>query len=445
MNESTSKKEIPKIFISYCWKDGDTVDSIDSSFRDFGLILERDIRDAPNYTSIKDFMKKIKYSDYVILIISDSYMKSQNCMFEILELLKKDDYKYHIFPILLRTDISNIYSNDALIKYSSFWNETYDKLDADSKILRPEEKVEIDSRLRIIGSIKQSIGIFIDTLQDLKAPSFEDLTRTNYRAIREVILPSSRYFNYDLFDRCKRCLDATDMLIADEKLNTSCKDELGDWLLEKLKPSNYHSLDVQERIVFLAEIIKEMNAVTELSKKIKEDIVALYKDVVVRNILATEYGLADRLRLNLQYDDGRGDYYNHVRKKINNYINAIIEAARIIGYLKNDIFNPSLFTICLDSIKEADRKEAVFLFDRENSITLGDWLLDKIQDYELLADIIKEIGVSTPKTNETIERIKREAHIAFEASDSEFNGELERQKGYFKRVMEKLNGLNRNQ
>lgn len=269
MDKSYSIKELPKVFISYCHKDEHIVNKVDTSFDSYGITLTRDIRDAENYTSLKNFMKKIKSSEYVILVISDSYMKSYNCMFEIVELLKNDDYKDHIFPIIIKSGEFDIYSKDALIKYISFWSGEYNQLDKTSKHFRGEEKVEVDERLRNISNIKQSIGMFIETLNDLKAPSLEKLIETDYEAIKKLILPDSKYFNKNLFERCKKQLDKKDIASADEKYNNSSISELGDWLLDEV-----HDYDL------LVDIIKEIGVSTPKTEEIKDRIRKHYESAL---------------------------------------------------------------------------------------------------------------------------------------------------------------------
>lgn len=50
-------------------------------------------------------MKTIRDMDYAILIITENYLKSFNCMYEVMELMKEKDYHNKIFPVLYATDI----------------------------------------------------------------------------------------------------------------------------------------------------------------------------------------------------------------------------------------------------------------------------------------------------------------------------------------------------
>lgn len=69
-------------------------------------------------------MAKFKrfYADnkFAVLLISDSYLKSVNCMYEVLEIMKEVEYRRRIFPAIIDT---NIYSTEEQIKYVKYWEK----------------------------------------------------------------------------------------------------------------------------------------------------------------------------------------------------------------------------------------------------------------------------------------------------------------------------------
>ena len=72
--------------------------------------FQRDIRDVEYHESFKRFMQSIEKHDYVITIISDNYLKSRNCMFEMLEVVK-DSYFSKSYFIVLGDDDAKYYKN----------------------------------------------------------------------------------------------------------------------------------------------------------------------------------------------------------------------------------------------------------------------------------------------------------------------------------------------
>ena len=75
------------LFLSYSWNDATIADKIDEAFQPTGVQVKRDIRGIKYKDSIKLYMSQIRDTDFVLLIISDSFIKSSNCMYEVLEIL----------------------------------------------------------------------------------------------------------------------------------------------------------------------------------------------------------------------------------------------------------------------------------------------------------------------------------------------------------------------
>ena len=79
------------VFLSYCWADTEKANVIDDYLKSHKIKVARDVRDIRNWQSLKEFMRGIRNQDYAVLLISDSYLKSINCMFEVLEIMKEDN------------------------------------------------------------------------------------------------------------------------------------------------------------------------------------------------------------------------------------------------------------------------------------------------------------------------------------------------------------------
>ena len=79
------------VFISYAWGE-DTheretiVNQLDQSLQRRGVTIIRDKRDLGYKGMIRDFMKRIGEGYCVIVVISDKYLRSKNCMFELVEI-----------------------------------------------------------------------------------------------------------------------------------------------------------------------------------------------------------------------------------------------------------------------------------------------------------------------------------------------------------------------
>ena len=138
-------KKKPSVFISYSSKQKEYADYIEDAFKEKEITLTRDIRDVAFKESFRVFMQKIRDTNFAILVISDDFLKSRNCMYEVIEFLKEKDFKEKFLPVVL-DDVSLDPVGKA--KYLQYWKNEYEKLKAAADGLPPEDRVTIDKDLR---------------------------------------------------------------------------------------------------------------------------------------------------------------------------------------------------------------------------------------------------------------------------------------------------------
>ncbi|MDE7204628.1 MAG: toll/interleukin-1 receptor domain-containing protein [Lachnospiraceae bacterium] len=161
------------IFLSYNWHDGETADRIDKYLsRIPGITVKRDVRDIGAWKSIREFMKSIREQDYAVLVVSDSYLRSKNCMFEVTEIMKEREYADRIFPAVVET---GIYDPLVRAEYIKYWQQECDKLEAAIKGLDPANAVELSADLKRYKSIASSIGEFLSMVADRNNPDIKDV------------------------------------------------------------------------------------------------------------------------------------------------------------------------------------------------------------------------------------------------------------------------------
>ena len=177
-------KTVKTVFLSYCQKDKDIADFIDEKM---GKLLEgtatlsRDIRDVEYHESFKKFMQSIEKHDYVISIISDNYLKSRNCMYEMLEVVKDSKFSQRLLFIVLTNEdakyykiapVQNIgadvYSVSGQARYLKYWSQMDKELDSEIE--------EIGNSIYAINQIKEK-KIIQKILLDL--PDFLEFVRDN--------------------------------------------------------------------------------------------------------------------------------------------------------------------------------------------------------------------------------------------------------------------------
>ncbi|MBD2015781.1 leucine-rich repeat domain-containing protein [Microcoleus sp. FACHB-53] len=129
MNRSSEPKFDQEIFISYAWggENEEYVNNLDRTLQEKGITIIRDKRDLGYKGLIKDFMERIGRGKCVIAVISDKYLKSPNCMFELVQVAKNGEIRDRIFPIVLAD--AQIYKPVARIKYIQHWENEIKELD----------------------------------------------------------------------------------------------------------------------------------------------------------------------------------------------------------------------------------------------------------------------------------------------------------------------------
>ncbi len=159
------------IFLSYNWHDKEHADRIDKHLSGFpGITVKRDIRDIGPWKSIRKFMESIRQQDYAVLIVSDLYLKSKNCMFEVMEIMKEQQYRDRIFPAIVE---HGIYDPLVRAEYIKYWQQECDKLEASIRELEPEYTSELVAELKKYKSIAFSIGKFLNIVADMNNPDIQ--------------------------------------------------------------------------------------------------------------------------------------------------------------------------------------------------------------------------------------------------------------------------------
>src|SRR5205085_1630165 len=115
---------------------------------------------------------RIGKSDYVLMLISDEYLKSENCMYEVTELLNSHEFEKRILPVTI--DNANIFDRKGREKYYDYWKE---RLQETEEIMHKHtDEKTIDDKKKI-ENIYSNLGQFFKKITDLKSETFEEVRR----------------------------------------------------------------------------------------------------------------------------------------------------------------------------------------------------------------------------------------------------------------------------
>jgi hypothetical protein len=185
-NKIEENNKEPKIFLSYSHRDKEIADRVDKFFISKDIRLTRDVRDALPYSSLKNFMDTIRDHDYVILLISDAYLKSINCMYEVIQFIQERNYIDRTFPIVIDNE-ATIFDKSKHSKYIYYWQKKYKELEGKIKTLQNTGTVSLHEELDKIDKIQSNIGEFLNKISDLKCFPLDELESSNYKAILDKI------------------------------------------------------------------------------------------------------------------------------------------------------------------------------------------------------------------------------------------------------------------
>ena len=174
-----------EVFLSYCWSDDFVANEIyDYLKSNIDIELHRDKIDIGTWESIKEYMQSIPQMDYIILLISDSYLKSPNCMYEVLEVLRDRDYRNKIFPAVINTSIYNPITRANYVKY---WQQQYDELNASLQGIELQNIGKLGEDLKRRQNIACNIADFLEVVSDMNNPAMENIKIVILEKLREFI------------------------------------------------------------------------------------------------------------------------------------------------------------------------------------------------------------------------------------------------------------------
>lgn len=158
---------MPTIFISYNWANKEIVDQVEAAIQDKAHI-RRDSHDIQSGDSLKEFMKSIRKQDFAILIVSDEYLESRNCMYEVLQLLKDYEENEEKFwnRIILFVTAKDIYSGEGRAKRIKYWTDICNRFENTLKGVSVFASEGLVREANIIRSISMEIGKLLEHLND---------------------------------------------------------------------------------------------------------------------------------------------------------------------------------------------------------------------------------------------------------------------------------------
>lgn len=159
------------VFISYSWggESEKFAEEIEEKLESRGVNVIRDKKSLKYKGRISDFMKEIGSGKAILLILSEKYFKSVNCMFELLEIYRnsrsdRDEFIKPIVPVLVDNSLINKEKRSEYLKY---WKTKREEYENEIKELGIEGLSLLADDIELTFRVLTNYAPIIKTLYDL--------------------------------------------------------------------------------------------------------------------------------------------------------------------------------------------------------------------------------------------------------------------------------------
>jgi hypothetical protein len=172
-----------RVYFSYAWggESERIVNELDADLQAKGILVVRDKRDLGFKGMIRDFMQQIGRGQAVLVVISDKYLKSPNCMFELVEIARNKDFYDRIFPIVLAD--ADIYNPVNRIKYIKYWEDKLKELDEAMKSVSSANLQGMREEIDSYDEIRDNISNLTFFLKDMNTLTPEMHENSNFSSL----------------------------------------------------------------------------------------------------------------------------------------------------------------------------------------------------------------------------------------------------------------------
>ncbi len=189
----------PEIFFSYAWGDKEEkgegrekiANDLYESLKSKGYKVKRDKEETGYKMSITDFMKRISRSGFIVVIISDKYLKSPYCMFELLETYRKSNsdaevFMDRIYPLVLED--ARINDGKDRLEYVKYWQNEKKTLEHEITEVGLGDAIDtVGDEYTTIKDVTSNIGLITKILSNINYLNPRLLSGNDFEIIRNAI------------------------------------------------------------------------------------------------------------------------------------------------------------------------------------------------------------------------------------------------------------------
>jgi hypothetical protein len=192
----------PKVAVSYSWKEERTglqagaVDQFCEALRKAGVEVVRDLGALSPGECISEFMRSLGASDFICVFLNQAYLKSPNCMYELLIAWQRSkdhapEFRRRV-KVWVMDDVKNIHKIDGRLEFLDYWlsekNRVEPLINKYVTVGLSAATVDEYRRIKEIGEVVEPmLKFFTDTLSAGSAEEFQTWIKAQFpRAAGEL-------------------------------------------------------------------------------------------------------------------------------------------------------------------------------------------------------------------------------------------------------------------
>lgn len=193
------------MFLSYSHNDACIADLVDEKLNFFGkgrLAITRDKRTLEYKSDIDKFMQTVSTHDYMVSIISDSYLKSRGCMYEVSELMRNRAFNDKLLTIILSKSDESFYPEDKKpeqikadvyslnrFEYIKYWQAEKVKVNKlNSEISDLALKQGLVDEIKQINVISMNVAELIEIFKKSLGKDFTEINQNAFSDLLSILL-----------------------------------------------------------------------------------------------------------------------------------------------------------------------------------------------------------------------------------------------------------------
>lgn len=182
------RKKRGEVFISYAWGGESEIvaEQIHTVLNDNGFKVIRDKSNLGYKGNIREFMDRIGREKYVVTVIGDKYLKSENCMYEMMEIRKNGDIYERVFPVVMSS--ARIHDENDRIDYLKYWDRKVEELkEKIGTISNPDGKIKVYEKINEYNEMGRIIDEITDMLRNMNTLTIDLLREKSFMPLIEAI------------------------------------------------------------------------------------------------------------------------------------------------------------------------------------------------------------------------------------------------------------------